>query len=47
MRQLAPQWKRCDIWFCGPAGFARDLRDDLQERGLPPVDFHQELFNMR
>ncbi len=47
MRQLAPQWKRCDIWFCGPAGFARDLRDDLQERGLPPEDFHQELFNMR
>jgi predicted ferric reductase len=47
LRQLAPQWKRSDIWFCGPAAFGRDLRDDLVARGLSPQDYHQELFDMR
>ena len=47
LRQLAPQWKDSEFWFCGPAGFARDLRNDLLARGLAPQDFHQELFNMR
>lgn len=47
LRQLAPQWKRSDIWFCGPAAFGSDLRDDLVARGLSPQDYHQELFDMR
>lgn len=47
LRQLAPHWQDCDIWFCGPTGFAQDLRKDLQARGLAPDDFHQELFDMR
>ncbi|MCQ4325674.1 ferric reductase [Stutzerimonas stutzeri] len=47
LRQLAPHWQDCDLWFCGPAGFGHDLRQDLQRHGLPPKDFHQELFNMR
>ncbi|MCW3147438.1 ferric reductase-like transmembrane domain-containing protein [Stutzerimonas stutzeri] len=47
LRQMAPSWKGSDIWFCGPAGFGHDLRDDLISRGLAPQDFHQELFNMR
>ncbi len=47
LRQLAPHWQDCDIWFCGPTGFARDLRKDLQQHGLAPEDFHQELFDMR
>lgn len=47
LRQMAPQWPHSDIWFCGPAGFARDLRRDLLGRGLSAADFHQELFNMR
>lgn len=47
LRQLAPQWQDSDVWFCGPAGFGQDLSKDLQRHGLPPRDFHQELFNMR
>ena len=47
LRQLVPHWRECDIWFCGPLGFARDLRTDLQAHGLAPDDFHQELFDMR
>lgn len=47
LRQLTPDWKTRDIWFCGPAGFGNELRDDLTERGLAAADFHQELFNMR
>jgi len=47
LRQLAPQWQDSDVWFCGPAGFGEDLNKDLQRHGLPPRDFHQELFNMR
>ena len=47
LRQMAPHWQECDIWFCGPTGFARDLREDLQHHGLAPKDFHQELFDMR
>ena len=47
LRQLAPQWQDSDVWFCGPACFGEDLNKDLQRHGLPPRDFHQELFNMR
>ena len=47
LRQMAPQWQHSDIWFCGPAGFARDLRRDLLGHGLSAADFHQELFNLR
>ncbi|WP_313024153.1 ferredoxin reductase family protein [Pseudomonas lopnurensis] len=47
LRQLAPHWPDCDVWFCGPAGFGLALRKDLQRHGLLPKDFHQELFNMR
>lgn len=47
LRQMAPHWPDCDLWFCGPTGFAQDLRKDLLARGLAPEDFHQELFDMR
>ncbi len=47
LRQQIPHWLDCDFWFCGPSGFARDLRRDLQSHGLAQGDFHQELFNMR
>ncbi|MCQ4264757.1 ferric reductase [Stutzerimonas stutzeri] len=47
LRQLAPQWRESDVWFCGPAAFGQALRKDLQHHGLPATDFHQELFSMR
>lgn len=45
--QAVPKWQASDIWFCGPAGFGRDLRRDFCNRGINPDDFHQELFDMR
>ena len=45
--QAVPKWEASDIWFCGPAGFGRDLRRDFKGRGIPDDDFHQELFDMR
>jgi predicted ferric reductase len=35
-----------EIWFCGPAGLARALRDGLKFIGVTPR-FHQEAFEMR
>ena len=45
--QAVPEWKQGDVWFCGPAGFARDLRRGFIAKGLAPDDFHQELFTVR
>ena len=45
--RTVPKWKSSDIWFCGPAGFGRDLRRDFCARGLDSDDFHQELFELR
>ncbi|WP_417792026.1 ferric reductase-like transmembrane domain-containing protein [Stutzerimonas xanthomarina] len=47
VRQVIPDWRQRDVWFCGPASFGSELRQDLIEHGLPAGDFHQELFNMR
>ena len=36
------------VWFCGPAAWARSLRDALQrDFGLPRQRFHRELFEFR
>lgn len=45
--QAVPEWEKADIWFCGPAGFGQALREGFTARGVPPQDFHQELFDMR
>ena len=45
--QAIPEWQSADVWFCGPAGFGQALRKDFIARGLPPDDFHQELFHIR
>jgi predicted ferric reductase len=45
--QIVPEWASANIWFCGPAGFGRSLRQDLVVCGLAAEDFHQELFDMR
>lgn len=47
LRQEVADWQAASVWFCGPAGFGRALRDDLVAHGLKPQDFHQELFQMR
>jgi len=47
VRKAVTDWRQCDVWFCGPANFGRELRHDLTKHGLPASDFHQELFNMR
>ncbi|MGB6240917.1 MAG: ferric reductase-like transmembrane domain-containing protein [Castellaniella sp.] len=36
-----------DIWFCGPAGLARQLESGLQSLGLKNVTVHREAFEMR
>ncbi|WP_303785816.1 ferric reductase-like transmembrane domain-containing protein [Azovibrio restrictus] len=45
--QQEPQLAGSDLWFCGPAGFARSLRNGLKAQGLSHVPFHQEAFEMR
>lgn len=47
IRELVPKWESASFWFCGPAAFGQALRDDFLAHGLPPDDFHQELFEMR
>lgn len=47
IRAMVPEWAVASVWFCGPAGFGRSMRDDLVAHGLPAARFHQELFQMR
>lgn len=47
LRNTVTDWQAADVWFCGPTAFADAIRDDLLEHGLPPEQFHQELFAMR
>lgn len=36
-----------DIWYCGPAGLARTLREGVKALRVPKVVLHQEAFEMR
>ena len=47
LQTLIPDWRNADVWFCGPAGFGRMLREALNAQGLPAQRFHQEWFEMR
>ena len=47
LRQLVSYWQHASVWFCGPAGFGKALKKDLQAHGFSPENFHQELFEMR
>ena len=47
LRAVVTDWPQADFWFCGPTAFGHALRHDLQAHGLPPAQFHQELFAMR
>lgn len=47
IRSLVPEWAAASIWFCGPRDFADSLRRNFVSRGLAPVNFNHELFEMR
>ncbi|MDP2698798.1 ferric reductase-like transmembrane domain-containing protein [Thalassospira sp.] len=47
LRTENQDWLSAGIWFCGPDGFAKMIRQDLVNKGLSPDDFHQELFSFR
>lgn len=45
--RMVPEWRKADVWFCGPAGFGQMIREGLVSLGFPEHRFHQELFEMR
>lgn len=45
--EQVPDWAEADVWFCGPTGFGRAMRQGFRARGLAAGRFHQELFEMR
>lgn len=48
IRAEVSDWRAASIWFCGPTGFGKALRQDFAANGLPVEErFHQELFSMR
>ena len=48
IRAAVPDWRQASIWFCGPAGFGRALREDFARQGFDVHrHFHQEMFDMR
>lgn len=47
IREAVPECQSAGIWFCGPLGFGEALRADFVARGLPPENFHSELFELR
>lgn len=42
-----PDLANADVWFCGPSAMGAALKPGLVKLGLPPMRFHQELFEMR
>lgn len=48
IREKVPGWRDASIWFCGPVGFGKALRQDFARYGFDVRKrFHQELFEMR
>lgn len=39
--------KNAEVWFCGPRGFAKTLRNGLRQVWPGSIRFHQEAFKMR
>jgi predicted ferric reductase len=42
-----PQWRKADVWFCGPMTFGDAIYRAMRAGGLPAHRFHRELFQMR
>ncbi len=47
LRERSRAGTALEIWFCGPGGLARNLREGLRATGMGGVRFHQEAFEMR
>lgn len=48
IRDMVPGWREASIWFCGPVGFGKAIRQNFARQGFDVVKrFHQELFDMR
>ncbi len=47
LRERSRAGTALEIWFCGPGGLARSLREGLRATGMGGVRFHQEAFEMR
>lgn len=47
LAQLHGGTRSAEVWFCGPRGFAEQLRDGLQRTWRGRLRFHQEAFEMR
>ncbi len=45
--RLVPEWKKADVWFCGPYKFGESIKKGFAGLGIGAKDFHQELFEMR
>lgn len=48
IRDMVPGWREASIWFCGPVGFGKAIRQSFARQGFDAAKrFHQELFDMR
>lgn len=48
IRAIVGEWSGASLWFCGPEGFGKVLREDFARQGMAVAGhFHQELFAMR
>ena len=45
--RAVPEWKKADVWFCGPAQFGKSINNGFSQLGIDAHSFHQELFEMR
>jgi predicted ferric reductase len=45
--KIVQDWKQADIWFCGPAGYGKVIKNGFSQLGMAKKQFHQELFDMR
>lgn len=45
--ELATKSDNIDIWFCGPNGFAKKLKDEFSNLRFNHINFHQEIFEFR
>ncbi len=47
IRALVPNWQNSSIWFCGPTGFYKDLKNNFAAKGFSSSRFHYEMFDFR
>ena len=47
LQRMQPAAQQTEVWFCGPQGLARVLKNGLQHALKSRLRFHQEAFEMR